>query len=345
MAGEKEVLGVMADGLATRHYPRPLVRESPGWNGYNFRMRRCLVCLFLIMTLAGCQAKATATPELGTAVPYQTAAPSQTPTVIPALTEISLPTATTSTYTVVQSDTFSSIAQKTGVSVPALQAANPGVSTTALSVGMKLVIPSGNSTPGEPTPTAAPLPVQQARCWRETTGGLWCFALVQNSYAETLENISAQFDLLDAGGQSTASQVVYGLLDILPAGAAMPLAAHFPAPVQAGAGLRVTVLTAIRLLPGDTHYLPMQLENSLVSVEAAGQTAQASGQLALTGKGTATTVWVLASAYDAAGNVVGVRRWESTEALRADAPVGFDFQVASVGPGIARVDFLAEARP
>jgi len=308
-------------------------------------MRRCLVCLFLLLSLTACQAKVIATPNLGTAAPYQTAALTQTPTVIPALTEISLPTPTTTTYTVVQGDTFSSIAQKAGVTLQALQAANAGVSTNALSVGTKLVIPTGNAMPGEPTPSAAPLPVLQAHCWPETTGGLWCFGLVQNSYAETLENISAQFELLEAGGQPTDRQVVYGLLDIIPAGAAMPLAAHFAGPVQAGAGLRVTVLTAIRLLPGDTRYLPVQLENSLVSVEASGRSAEVAGQVVLTGAGTAKTLWVLATAYDAAGNVVGMRRWESVDTLSADAPVTFDFPVSSVGPGIARVELLAEARP
>ncbi len=109
--------------------------------------------------------------------------------------------------------------------------------------------------------------------------------------------------------------------------------------------LRVQVLTAIRLLPGDTRYLPVRLENTLVSVDASGRTAEVSGRVVLTGTGTANTLWVLASAYDAAGNVVGVRRWESASALTADAPVPFDFPVSSVGPGIARVEFLAEARP
>ena len=308
-------------------------------------MRRCLVCLFLLLSLVACQPEITATPQPGTAVPYQTAAPSQTPSVIPALTEISLPTPTTYTYSVAQGDTFISIAQKTGVTLPALQAANPGVSSTALSVGTKLVIPSGNQVPGEPTPTAAPLPVQQARCWPESTGGLWCFALLRNDFAETLENISAQLDLLDPGGQAAASQVAYGLLDILPPGASMPLVAHFPAPLQGGAALRVTVLTAIRLLPGDARYLPVQVENTLVSVDASGLTAQVSGKVTLSGAGTANTLWVLAVAYDAAGNVVGVRRWAATAALGAGAAAAFDFQVSSVGPGIARVEFLSEARP
>jgi hypothetical protein len=89
----------------------------------------------------------------------------------------------------------------------------------------------------------------------------------------------------------------------------------------------------------------VRLENTLVSVDASGETADISGRVMLTGAGTVNTLWVLASAYDAAGNVIGVRRWESASALNADASVTFDFPVSSVGPGIARVEFLAEARP
>ena len=282
---------------------------------------------------------------MATAVPYQTVAPSQTPTVIPALTEVFLPTPTTFTYIVVKGDTLGGIAGRYGVTLEALLAANPGVQPTALPVGTELVIPTGGQVPGEPTPTPAPLPVRQAHCWPETTGGLWCFALVQNEYAETLENLSAQFALLDASGQELASQVVFGLLNILPPGASMPLAAHFAPPVQADAAVRVQVLTSIRLLPGDTRYLPVMLENTLVSVDASGRTAHATGRVILTGAGTANALWVLAVAYDASGTLVGVRRWESVSALTAGTPVEFDFLVSSVGPGIARVEFLAEARP
>ena len=126
----------------------------------------------------------------------------------------------------------------------------------------------------------------------------------------------------------------------------MPLAAHFTAPVQAPGrgGARAG---------GDCHppaaggyAIPAgEVENTLVSVDASGLTAEVSGQVALTGTGTANTLWVLASAFDEAGNVVGVRRWAAAAALSAGAPVSFDFQVSSVGPAIARVEFLAEARP
>jgi LysM repeat protein len=301
------------------------------------------------MTLTACGQPTEATPNPATAVPYQTATPAQTPTQtpteIPGITEVVLPTPTVVTYTVVLGDTLSSIAQRSGVSLEALLAANPGISPTALSVGTKLFIPAGNQVPGEPTPTPAALPIQQAHCWPEITGGMWCFALVKNNYAETLENLSAQFSLMDASGQELASQVVYGLLDILPPGVSIPLAAHFAPPVQGYANVRVQVLTAIRLLPGDARYLPARLENTLVSMESSGRTAELSGRVLLTGTGTANTLWVLATAYDAAGEVVGLRRWESASAFSADAPVLFNFQIYSVGPAIARVEFLVEARP
>jgi LysM repeat protein len=308
-------------------------------------MQKFLTRLLLLLILTACGKTSGVTPDLETAVPYHTATPSQTPTLIPALADVVLPTPTIFTYTVATDDILIDIAQRYGVTVEALLAANPGIQPTALSVGTKLVIPTGSEVPGEPTPTPASLPVLQARCWPEMDGGLWCFALVRNDYAETLENLSAQFTLLDSGGRELTSQIAYGLLDILPPGASMPLAAHFAPPAPADAGLRAQVLTAIRLLPGDARYLSVMLENTLVSVEASGRSAQVTGRVILTGTGTANTLWVLATAYDASGNVVGVRRWDSPSALMADVPVSFDFLVSSVGPEIAKVEFLAEARP
>ncbi|MFH1524264.1 MAG: LysM domain-containing protein, partial [Chloroflexota bacterium] len=271
-------------------------------------MRRFLVCLILLLILVACGQSSQATPDLATAVPYHPATPSLTPTLIPGLTEIILPTPTIFTYAVAANDTLIGIAQRYGVTLEALVAANPGVQPTALTVGTELVIPTGSEISGEPTPTPAAPAVLQARCWPELDGGLWCFALVRNDYAETLENLSAQFTLSNASGRELASQIVYGLLDILPPGASMPLAAHFAPPAPADAGLRAQVLTAIRLLPGDVRYLPVMLENTLVSVEASGRSAQVSGRVILTGAGTANTLWVLATAYDGAGNVIGVRR-------------------------------------
>jgi hypothetical protein len=317
------------------------------WNGYNFRMRSWLACLSVLLLLSACAPKTTATPVPAAPIPSPTLSSTATltPTLIPSLTRIDRPTATAVTYTVVQGDTLIGIAQRNAVTLQALMDANPGISPSALPVGTKLVIPAGSQTPEIPIPTPFPLPVQQVRCWSELTGGLWCFALMQNDSTATLENLSAQFDLLDSSGQERASQTAYGLLDILGPGASMPLAVHFAPPGIKDARVRLTLLTAFRLLPGDTRYLGVRLENTLVSIDASGQTAQVSGDVLLTGAGMANSLWVLACAYDADGNVVGLRRWDAPAALTADAPLAFDFQVYSVGPGIARVEFLAEARP
>lgn len=314
-------------------------------------MRRFFVCLVFLTALAACSGNAGPaatggeTPAPRTPKPYQTASPQPTSTIIPPLTTITLPTPTPVIYTIAKGDTLSGIAQRFNVTLEALMAANPGVQAGALTVGTKLVIPAGSLATSQPIPTPAPIPVTQARCWPEASGGLWCLALLQNDYAETLENLSVQFTLLDPAGQELASQAAYGLLDILPAGKSMPVAMYFSPPVPINANVRVQVLTDIRLPPGDTRYLPVSVENSLVSVDASGRTAQVSGRVVLAGADPASTLWVLATAYDAEGNVVGLRRWESASGLSADAPVSFDFQVSSVGPAIERVEFLTEARP
>jgi LysM repeat protein len=308
-------------------------------------MRKFLACLFCLSILAACGKTTQAVSGTEPARLYETPTPSLSPTPLPGLTEIQLPTTTVFAYQVVNGDTLSGIASRFGVTLEALVAANPGVQPTALRVGEKLIIPTGKTVPGEPTPTPAALPLLQARCWPESTGGLWCFALLRNEYAESLENLSAQFTLLDTDGQALTSQTAYGLLDILPPGGSLPLAAHFPAPQPAEVRVRVQVLTSIRLLPGDQRYLPVAVQNTLVGVDVSGRTAQVSGQVVLTGPGTAHSLWVLATAYDVSGNVIGLRRWESPAVLTAAAPLEFEFQVSSLGPGIARVEFLAEARP
>jgi LysM repeat protein len=305
-----------------------------------------MVCVILISCLTACSSNTPTVTAIAPLVPYQTLTPSETATLLPTLGGNFLPTATTTTYKVVEGDNLNSIASRFGVPLEALLTANPGLQATVLSVGTELIIPTGNITPAEPSPTPALLPVSQARCWPETDGGLWCFALVQNEYSETIENLSAGFTLLDTGGQTIGSQTAYALLDILPPGVAMPLAAHFPAPMPAKVSVRVQLLTGNRLLPGDARYLPVMLDDTLVSVDgSSGRSAQLSGRAILTGAGTANTLWVLATAFDAAGNVVGVRRWESASALTGGSPVPFEFPISSVGPPIERVEFLTEARP
>jgi LysM repeat protein len=310
-------------------------------------MRWILACVVILGSLTACgPSTVPSTPMVSAPQPYSTVAHSPSPTLLPPLTQDILPTPTIFLYVVVQGDTLTGIAKRFGVALEALISANPGVQPAALSVGTKLTIPVGAAVAGEATPTPVPLNVRQARCWPGTQGGLWCFALVQNDYAETLENLSAQFSLVGQTGQVLTSQVAFASLDILPSGQSMPIAAYFPPPAPATPAERVQVLTAIRLVPGDARYLPAVVRDSVVSVDWSGRSAQVGGRVELTSAtGKANSVWVLAVAYDNAGEVVGMRRWELPSPLDGGHSAEFSFPVSSVGPGIERVEFLVEARP
>ena len=116
--------------------------------------------------------------------------------------------------------------------------------------------------------------------------------------------------------------------------------------VPADAKPQVQILTAIRLLPDDERYLPATINSTLVQVNADGRSARVNGQVLLPANSSAANqVWITGTAYDEAGRVVGVRRWESNDGLTAGGSLPFEFLVSSLGGRIERVDFAVEARP
>ncbi len=258
-----------------------------------------------------------------------------------------LPSPTPFTYTVQRGDTISSIALKFGVLMDELQVANPEISPNAMSVGQVLKIPSNPDNPsGEPTPTALPFTIQQIECYPTADKGMWCFLLAHNDLSDFMENLSAQVTLVDANNTTIASQTALLPLNILAPGTSLPLLVFFPPAIPFEAKPQVQVLTAIRLLPNDERYLPATINNTLVQINADGRSARIRGVVLLAGAAKAAIqVWVAGTAYDEAGHVVGVRRWESKAGLSAGGNLPFEFMVSSIGGKIARVEFAVEARP
>ena len=282
-------------------------------------------------------------------VPYLTAtaqAPlQQTPEgLVPLKTP--LPSPTPFTYTVGQGETISSIALKFGVSIDELLAANPEVNPNTMSIGTVLKVSSRPENPsGESTPTPAPLTVDQIECYPTANRGMWCFVLVHNEFPEFMENVSAQVTLVDANEAFLATQTALLPLNILPPNTSLPLAVYFPPEIPLDARPQVQMLTAIRLLPGDSRYLPASVNNTLVQVNAEGHFAQVSGEVRLSAESIAATqVWVAAVAYDESGRVVGVRRWEGG-GIQPGGSLSFEMTVASLGGVLTRVEFAVEARP
>ena len=318
-------------------------------------MHRTLFIFFLLtsplLLLTACTPQQTLpTPSAVVLTPFATSTPK---TLHPSgpeglvTAETPLPSPTPFMYTVQTGDTMSSIALKFGVSIDDLQAANPEISPNAMSVGQVLNIPSNPDNPsGEPTPTPAPFTVQQIECYPSADKGMWCFVLVHNDFSDFMENVSAQVTLVDANNATLASQTALLPLNILPPDTSLPLAVFFPPEIPLDVKPQVQVLTAIRLLPDDERYLPATINNTLVEINAEGHSARVTGQVLLPGQSKAASqVWVAGTAYDDAGRVVGVRRWESSAGLSPGGNLPFEFMVYSIGGKIARVEFAVEARP
>ena len=318
-------------------------------------MHRSLLLLSFFLCISACSPQPTLTPPPpGDVIPFatsthvpQTVPPSGTMRTPEGLVPLTtpLPSPTPFTYQVKAGDTISHIAEKFGVSLDDLLAANPEVSSNAMSVGTTLKIPSdpANLT-GEPSPTPAPFTVEQIECYPTADGGMWCFVLAHNDFPDFMENVSAQVSLVDAHGGVLGSQIALLPLNILPPNTSLPLAAYFPN-IPADATPQVQILTAIKLLSNDKRYLPATVNNTLVQVDADGHSAQVNGQVLLNGKRDASQVWVTGTAYNEAGRVVGVRRWESTAGISAGGSLPFEFMLSSIGGKIARVEFAIEARP
>lgn len=307
-----------------------------------------LTCLFFLLTACVAQATPATSPAVAlTPFLTSTRSPSQTPELLLVTAETPLPSPTLFTYTIQQGDTISSIALRFGVSMDELQAANPEISPNAMSIGQVLNIPSSPENPsGEPTPTPAPFTIQQIECYLTVDEGMWCFVLAHNDFPDFVENVSAQVTLVGAEDTVLVSQSALLPLNILPPNTSLPLTVFFPPDVPSGAKPQVQVLTAIRLLPGDERYLPATINNTLVQVNADGRSARVNGQVLLPADAKpARQVWVTGTAYDGAGRVVGVRRWESSAGVAPGGSLPFTFMVSSLAGRIERVEFAVEARP
>lgn len=125
-------------------------------------------------------------------------------------------------YVVAKGDTFSSIAKKTGVTVKAIEEANPEVQPTKLKIGQKLQIPAPASAPAAAAPSAATMDAG--------TGGEQTYSVKSG---DTLTKIASQFGVtikaLRSENNLTTDKIKVGQKLKIPAKASAP-AAPAPAP-------------------------------------------------------------------------------------------------------------------
>lgn len=321
-------------------------------------MKRLVLLIILAsLMLASCArpaAEGTATPSAGEKLtPYRTAtlAPTLTATPPDAPTATLAPTIkpTPGVYVVKANDTLIVIAYRNGLTLAELEAANPDVNAYNLAIGMKLNIPAGTGKQGTqtvPTPTPAPLIVQAARCVPSITGGLYCFAMVQNNQEIDQENLTAEFRLTDAATGDVITHPAQFPLNRLRAGSTLPFYAYFPQPGFANPEVALQVLTATSAGTDGGNTLPVAISDVQFVVAADGSSAAVTGSARLEGEGWSVKKMVFAAvAYDITGEVLGVRRVEVDSAMNAGEVYPCSLTVYSTGGKIAKVELFGEGLP
>lgn len=338
-----------------------------------------------LLFLAGCQsAQMTLTPTPSRTFAfraYHTATASLTPTQPTRAAAATIPvtpspTATPFLHTIKKDETMLGIALTYGVELTDLLAANPAVDPHFMSIGVTLTIPISPETAASvPVITPVPLELDEPACYRSADGGAWCFALAHNDLESAVENVSAVIGLFSDDGENIAAQAAVPPLNRIGPGDDIPLAVFFPPPLPGAFTAQVELLTAISINEQSGRYLNASVSLDETEILAGALAARVTGQVELLESDTVTqtlparVIWITAVAYDEAGNMAGVRKWESSSqagcALPAETPVPgitptpgadpyallpeecfrFDLTVYSLGPPITRVQVFAEVRP
>ncbi|MBU0512013.1 MAG: LysM domain-containing protein [Chloroflexi bacterium] len=314
--------------------------------------------LFLALMLSACAGENSAppppSPTVGQLTPYWTSTPTPAlqreasdSSLTPAPAATPLPTPTPLIYNIVKDDTLTSVAFRNGISLEDLLSANPGIDPNFLTIGMSITIPTAEgSLISLPLPTPIPVTLHSPICYPTSDGGLWCLVLVENNQPHSVENISALISLLTSSSANIPAQVAIPALNLLIPGQAIPLAAFFAPPIPEDALPRAELLTALPISADSKRYLDTGMEISNISIAQSQRQATVTGEVRLSEAGApARHIYLAAAAYDADGNPIGFRKQEILVELAPGDVLPFDITVFSLGPPIANVEVLCEARP
>lgn len=280
-----------------------------------------------------------------TITPAVTIAPPEKPTA----TLVPTITLTPQFYEVKAKDTLFTIAARNGLTVAELTAANPGVSAYSLYVGTKLVIPAAggsSSTQSAPTPTPSPMFVHSPICFPSITSGFYCFALVENREAYDVENLTGEYHFTDPESGKELTLNTFLPLTRLVQGGAVPFYVYFAPPVFDHPIVTFRVLSAMSVTTENAGIYPMTIKDQVVKIAEDGLSADLSGKARFEGAvKDAKLIRLLVVAYDAEGNVVGLRRYEEEAQLKPVVDFEFRINVLSAGGEIDHVEIYGEAQP
>jgi LysM repeat protein len=334
---------------------------------YNAEMKKIIhttILIACVVSLVSCQ-KVEPTQQVISLFPGQELTPYSTNTSTPTMTStpVNAPTATLPptvtptpvTYTVKQGETLFSIAAKRGLTLDQIKAANPLIDPYLLGPGMVIIIPSSSEgeVPATQNPlvnTPYPLSVSDPTCTPSLNGGLYCFVEITNTQQLMAGNITAEFLLTSSESGETLSQKALMPLSRIATGGSLPLFTYFPPPVMNNPKASIQLLTAMSVnqngTPTPIQSAVIRIDSPDINISANGLAVAVNGQAVLeAAEGVAGIISVAAVAYDAQDNVVGIRRFVSTNTSNPGESVSFSVNIYSIGGKITRVELFGEANP
>lgn len=314
-------------------------------------MKSWISLLSIGLFLSACAAEVSPTPQpIVVLTPWTSPTPAPTSTPPPAAEIIPQPVSspTPRTHAIAPGEDLGSLALKYNVPLGDLLAANPDIDPRMISIGTAIIIPSiGGDTP-ETVPQAdeAGLTIQPAHCASTVDGGLTCFSQVDNDQETPVENVSLVFRILDNDQTEIANQTVFAPLNLIHPGASIPFSVNFLPPLPRLYSVQVTLASALTNVSLNSRYLNTSIEKTVVEISPDGNSALVSGDILVApDQGDALTTWVLVTAYNSAGEVVGLRRWEDIAGIEAGQSRSFQIRVYSSAEKIETVSILSESRP
>ena len=281
-----------------------------------------------------------------TITPSSTLSPTttQTPTPILSPTPLPSPTSTPRIHTVKLGETLGGIAWIYGVSVDKLMEMNPEIDPYVLTVDMQVVIPVETLPPANQTPEPTPvqLPLEGLNCLSDENSGVWCFVWVNNSSAESYENVIVSFNLADIDASAVNSIKEPAPLNVLLAGEKMPVAAYFPGPNPEQFQKSAQFSSAIPYNLESNRYLNAEvsmvtetplLNKKMLRIEGTYQVADP-----------ASKVMIVGVALDQNEQIIGLRAWQA-DLSEPTIEGSFSLDLSAVSGTIEDYQLFIEAQP
>jgi len=312
-------------------------------------MSRTLLVVCWI-SLFGC----VTTDDTLTAVPTQTLVPrlgaQRTSTGAPPATvspvETAGPTPTPFSHLIEEGDTLLGIALQYGVELNDLLLANPGANPRFLTVGSTLVVPLSGAQGPVPTATPRPVELSPVSCFPAPTGELWCFLKAGLAEGPPVEGVVGLVTLVEVGGRALRTEPAFSPLNLLLPGSDLPLVAYFAPPVPEYAAAVATIISAVAAGDSEGRYLPVEVIDPETTISEDKLMGTVEGVLLVESPAGRETEWLrlVVLGLDAGGEIVGFTILDPGEAGLTHPEFPFKMEVASLGPPIARLALLAEAR-